>query len=529
MLPRSNEARIDRLTLHAADAVAARRDVAASLVGMDLHPPGLPPRAILVIRRMTLRTSPGAVGEALRAGVRERLARAVRADGGHVPHDADVVYFEDEVAVLAALASDAARREAPWWWAKLDLESTRERGPAAALASDLERVPAALQHLQDTGRLTPVLNALGDAPARELLVALANRFGLAAPPEPAESASGRPADGAPRRLDPTAAAWMRRGDPAGALAALGVALARAPGTAREPAFLHSILAFTLQVPDAAADRQAPAPFAPAAAAPDPGSAATANVRGGLAITQALPPLTPFSPYGLPVAAATPSIDAEAGADVAPFTGADVDAEPEAATERAPADPPRSPGRPESRPAMRSVSDLRTGWGGTFYLLNVALALDFYPDFTRPLDPGLPCSPWRFVAELGLRLGGPPFAEDPLWSTLITLADDEADDGAPWAPPVDWRPGWPTAGRYDGRAASFWAALETRVRWRIAEAIPDLLPERWLQQAAELQLGDDALTLTFALDAHPIEVRLAGLDRDPGFLPAAGRAVRFVYT
>ena len=33
-------------------------------------------------------------------------------------------------------------------------------------------------------------------------------------------------------------------------------------------------------------------------------------------------------------------------------------------------------------------------------------------------------------------------------------------------------------------------------------------------------------VTFALDHHPIELRMAGLDRDLGWIPAAGRYVAF---
>jgi hypothetical protein len=35
-----------------------------------------------------------------------------------------------------------------------------------------------------------------------------------------------------------------------------------------------------------------------------------------------------------------------------------------------------------------------------------------------------------------------------------------------------------------------------------------------------------LDVFYSLDHHPIEIRLAGLDRDPGWIPAAGRYVRF---
>jgi hypothetical protein len=38
--------------------------------------------------------------------------------------------------------------------------------------------------------------------------------------------------------------------------------------------------------------------------------------------------------------------------------------------------------------------------------------------------------------------------------------------------------------------------------------------------------DTRVDIVIQLAEHAIEVRLAGLDRDPGWIPAAGRDVRF---
>lgn len=48
------------------------------------------------------------------------------------------------------------------------------------------------------------------------------------------------------------------------------------------------------------------------------------------------------------------------------------------------------------------------------------------------------------------------------------------------------------------------------------------------QPASILSTDVHLEVFFALSAHPLEIRLAGLDRDPGWVPAAGRFVRFHY-
>ena len=46
------------------------------------------------------------------------------------------------------------------------------------------------------------------------------------------------------------------------------------------------------------------------------------------------------------------------------------------------------------------------------------------------------------------------------------------------------------------------------------------------RAAQITDTSTHLEASFSLEAHPIELRLAGLDHDPGWIPAAGRAVRF---
>jgi hypothetical protein len=48
------------------------------------------------------------------------------------------------------------------------------------------------------------------------------------------------------------------------------------------------------------------------------------------------------------------------------------------------------------------------------------------------------------------------------------------------------------------------------------------------QKAAIVLTDAHLDIFFTLAEHPLELRLAGLDRDPGWVPAAGRYVRFHY-
>ena len=49
-----------------------------------------------------------------------------------------------------------------------------------------------------------------------------------------------------------------------------------------------------------------------------------------------------------------------------------------------------------------------------------------------------------------------------------------------------------------------------------------------EHGARVSVTATRLDVTFSLAGLPLEVRLAGLDRDPGWVPAAGRRVAFHY-
>jgi len=247
-----------------------------------------------------------------------------------------------------------------------------------------------------------------------------------------------------------------------------------------------------------------------------------------------------------------------------------------------------------------AAPIRTAWGGLFYLLNVALALELYGDFTTPLLPGLLLPIWDFLALLGRELFGESLQTDPVWRLLAELSGrpdpDSFDDDSPFEPPDEWRlpPAWlaafPESGvwRYDlagGRLrvlhpAGFlaldvpfprppesvdlaaglepylsvcafmlepgplppipaglpplrrWAGwLAPYVRARLARALGDAGdPAIALgRHPAWLHLTDTDLDVSLSLDKLPIAIRLAGLDRDPGWVPSAGRVIRFHFT
>ncbi len=253
-------------------------------------------------------------------------------------------------------------------------------------------------------------------------------------------------------------------------------------------------------------------------------------------------------------------------------------------------PRGSPATPRKQPATRARSrafgpPVRTRLGGLFYLVNLAVYLRLYSD-----EENLPLPIWDFVALVGRALlGDAAIADDPMWTLLAELAGRTADEppGAGFTPPTEWRlpPAWiapfdaaalaclsgdrlvishpegfvivDVEARGDpasqlaaelapygiaGAAADApplpppdapldrWLARLVpylRARLRRVLAVEDArLPALLLTHAARVHVTDTHVDVVLALDALPIEIRIAGLDRDPGWVPAAGRFIAF---
>src|SRR5262249_25747263 len=187
--------------------------------------------------------------------------------------------------------------------------------------------------------------------------------------------------------------------------------------------------------------------------------------------------------GAPEAVAATSVAPSASAEAAPPpspTNAVAPPAPEQPTQRTPvvADvPPRpKPARtravepddplfypePETEPVRLPVE---TELGGVFYLLNLALFLELYPDFSRPLDPALELDPWDLLALLAPRLLDDPSRGDPLWRLLARLAGRTPRErpGRNFDPPAAWRtpPAW--LAPFDHEGTWRWSAARDALR------------------------------------------------------------------
>jgi hypothetical protein len=182
----------------------------------------------------------------------------------------------------------------------------------------------------------------------------------------------------------------------------------------------------------------------------------------------------------------------------------------------------SAGSSASIPSEAAVERITTEYGGVFYLVNVALDLALYGDFTTPAQPGLALPIWDFLTLIGERMAGPTLAEDPLGALLARLSRRaENEPAGKWFEP----PG--------GQSLSEWIERtfeQVQARLVVALGIADseALYPLVLEHRADIEATATRIDVRFSLSAHPIELRIAGLDRDPGWVPSGGRSIAFHY-
>ncbi|HEV8547374.1 MAG TPA: hypothetical protein VGQ57_00075 [Polyangiaceae bacterium] len=540
---------------------------------------------------------PPAWERALLALVEQKMRSAVRPALGSAPADAEAVVFADRAELLACLALDVCTGESVrWWWQALFKHECSLRQVLAELFEAPEHLPPVLEHLARRGYAAPLVGQWSRAEGTAALERVVERFGLTHLAE-ALRASKQPTAAAPTEGDDvrtpiveapetaaplTPAPWRHyTGDSElGTLTRehellLGVALMlqRRPTTARSAEFAEAVATYRLAneslearrdvaehrtaamtpIDDGPPDAHASPPASPHATPHEqndghtvqPGSTnvstfpETARVSPPAGVTAHSPTLSAslsavasrteaaHSEPGrapLPLAPGVPALD-PVGALAPPVVSSPLAA------------PPASPNAMLERVYGAATA---TELGGLFYLVNVALALGLYPDFTRPADAGIALPLWDFVALLGEALLGAR-EPDPAWTLLARLAGREPTTPpghALSAPeetmlPADWLALLPNSPPRPPAALGMRAwvdGLAPFVRARLAQAlaVEEATPVAdWvLRRSARVHVSDSHVDVVFSLAELPVAVRAAGLDRDPGWLPAAGRFLAF---
>ena len=558
-----------RLRKSSGDNEARSRQMIAMLQQADIGTGVVAPQAVLCIRRVNApRLRQLRSGGILRPSVewesatREALARlaasAVRPARGPVSLGAEAVLFADRAELLACLARDWCDGvvAACWWWRALFPTTDAAATVVRAWRETPEQMPAACQVLATWNRLTPFVRRLAPADVASLTHAVARAFGLDAvvrvlamrgtPRSSSGTAidheSGIAATAPAAVLDAhvpefvaTSLAPEQR-----VLAMVNLLLHRAPSDAARMLSADTVASILKGEPQRELPIVAAPVTEPIVAAPV--TEMSGEERGWPSTTQTT---------------VAPGREAHASADIEMFAAparevtegvAPIEPPPEAATTSSPSDVGAFDGSGSSadlalphRTPRPVEAIVETAFGGAFYLINVGIALGLYGDFTMPLSPGLDLPIWDFIALVTTRLvadEGERLAADPLLPFLGQLAG-RAPSEAPgahrvpprsWTLPAEWHIGLDEPG--DAETYERWADwLAPRIAARLARALrveKQVAGHLLIRCGARVSLSPSHLDVAFALDDLPIEVRIAGLDRDPGFVPAAALTVGFSY-
>lgn len=236
--------------------------------------------------------------------------------------------------------------------------------------------------------------------------------------------------------------------------------------------------------------------------------------------------------------------------------------PSAIAPAAPA-PPTHPSQPRADAVAAPLVGFASDFAGLVFLLNAFLAMGLYPDFTNSSDAALALAPTRLLDRLALQWFGSPYGGDHLHKALAPIGGDDPPLPDRWQVEAAWLEAfagegeatmvitsrhhtrWHPAGfpladeprrRRDGRrkrgqrkdpSARWLRCLSLYLDARIRRATDD--PALGLSSLAipgHCRVGADRIDIDLALADLPLPLRLAGLDRDPGWLPAEGRAIAF---
>lgn len=561
------------------DVLHVRQRFERALSGVEWMPPGLPSRAILLVRHLAPAQRKGAMAhssfaELVSIAMREQAGRARRpwlhADAAGAP----AVLFTDEAELIACLVRDWLHGLVAqhWWWRSVLLDASPHawlRGEVLPRAETLVPVIALLaargEAVAFIARLEPAdcAHALAAVIRSHAVQQLATpRTSVLAPSDTTDKVATRALiaeraarGGALRRLlqevpevrQASLVIAQRQ------LLALTLALTRVPTWARTQAAAIALAALVDTAPAefvgvprhaeetvtdpvvaAGSDAQAVPGAINEAGVIEPAAEKDSRARVPIVVAShhdyvhaiesprviearldAIAPSQALSDRGGYKSSAlmdsSASTDAEGPRPLVieqVVTVADLPIEVEQAPREKPVSYPVDP-----------APRIHTQFGGLFYLLNVALALELYGDFTAPRTRNLALSPWDWLAMVGRAWFGDEIVADPLWTALAELAGRELDQepGCDFQPPdEDW-------------FAGHLAQMQERIALAIDCAEGNDLPALVCRYAATIEITAGTVHVHLGLCGLPLSIRIAGLDRDPGWIPAAGRDVRFHFT
>lgn len=565
--------KVGRLRVRVAERDVSRAGRCATILRpLDLEPAGMSPHAILCVRAVPdpmpggialhsrVERPPLAWEAAARAALKNAWQRAARPAHEPVSATADAVWFADRGELLACAARDAARGDgiAAWWWEHL-LPDRTVAAVAALWRREPTFIPAALERLIAIDRPAAVafLQRLPRAHAVPLLDAVCRAFaapalatslidaierpervtrapgsppasapdGRATPPPPQSNVPGRA-----RPVPPWRALISRDVDveslpiASALVAAVALSLRAAPHVVRSERFREAAVAAALSL----------------------GAAASATVAHGAVSAVEVPrgpqnpapPLKPAAETSPPLAqpsALTRPHSSPGGTRAVENRGAQPDTvqppaspvpiqarhrpepRPQAPSPMAPAhvEIDRAPGPPPVAPPLATAPvapdaevAILSEFGGLLFVLNALDNLELYSIGLAERED-LEISVWEFLRRTGMAWAGDAFERDALHGFLAHLVEEEAPATAT---ALDLEP------------------VLARVRDHVRSVMDlDRAELLLVQQPARIVHSATHVDGHFALERHPIAIRVARLDRNPGWIPGAGRYVSFHFT
>lgn len=203
---KDTDTHINTLRVQAPEGAArqVRLRLSTTLGGADLHPSGLAPSQMLLVRTLE-DPEPGRLGvdtagamldrtweRAVRDALNDCLRRAVRPMNGRVPPDAEAVLFQDSAEAWACwsrVQGDAGTSTVPWWTESLEASSDAPASPAgrspsvaAVWRARPRLVPAIAAHLATWNDALEVVRQMTETEAEDILRSACTAFN--APPTP---------------------------------------------------------------------------------------------------------------------------------------------------------------------------------------------------------------------------------------------------------------------------------------------------------------------------------------------------------
>jgi len=490
-----NPVTIEQLRLNC--GARQKEQVLDALDGADW--PSIPDHQVVVVRRIEVNAEPWAIGREAAAELRARLQHVVAARCV-AASDADAIRFADRADYLACLCQEILQPGSTpgWLWQGEPLKPSEHGAAGAALLRVLSDEPLLLpslsRRLQTQQLLGQTLATLGASHIYTLTRVLVQHTGFAI--EPAVLGTVTP----PRHSAPSielpgplqAGEWLQvlHPLPSPLRPAAATLLALVLLWQQAPQLLHSAMSATACLIEARrrllAEQAAIDERPGTAAEPSTSSAQPAGAHGSSQDNSAKQP------------GVVPSEVARA----APRASAD---SPSSASQNR---PPEAASTPAQQPSPQFIADqvhrifFLTAQGGFFYLLNL---LRNAP--AQKLLAASPASAWQHLYLLCRSLQQP--LDSPLQQFIAAqLQFDDIKALRELQP-----------GEVD---KELWALAEHRL------AHQPFWPHALFTRVARVHHDASHIDVDFHTNAVDLEIRLAGLDVDPGWLPWLGRVVRFHY-